>query len=73
MVAHFKNYIPINIIPNKLKKENIDLEIDEIVNDKDFEKSDTKMETFKSIGEIKYPQKIEDGGIIILDDLSEKN
>ena len=46
--------------------------IGEIVNNNDFEKSDSKIETYESIEELKFPQKYEDGGIIILDDLNEK-
>ena len=46
--------------------------IDEIVINKDFEKSDTEIETYESIELLKFPQKYEDGGIIILDDLNEK-
>ena len=46
--------------------------IDEIVINKDFEKSDTEIETYESIELLKFPQEYEDGGIIILDDLNEK-
>ena len=46
--------------------------IEEIVNKKDFEKSDTEIETYKIIEELKFPQEYEDGGVIILDDLNEK-
>ena len=45
---------------------------EEIVNNKDFEKSDTEIETYESIEELKFPQGYDDGGIIILDDLNEK-
>ena len=31
------------------------------------------METCESIEQLKFPQEYEDGGIIILDDLNEKN
>ena len=55
-----------------MKEENIDIVIDEIVKNKDFEKSDTEIETNESIEEIKFPQEYEDGGIIILDALNEK-
>ena len=44
----------------------------EIVNKKDFEKSDTEIETYESIEELKFPQEYDDGGIIILDDINEK-
>ena len=50
----------------------IDAVIEEIVNIKDFEKSDTEIETNESIEELKFPQENDDGGIIILDDLNEK-
>ena len=46
--------------------------IEEIVNNKDFEKSDIEIETNESIEELKFPQEYDDGGIIILDDLNEK-
>ena len=45
---------------------------EEIVNIKDFEKSDTEMETYESIEELKFPRENVDGGIIKLDDLNEK-
>ena len=41
LIKCFSNYIPINIIPNFLNVEDIDLVIHEIVNFKDPEKSDT--------------------------------
>ena len=72
LIKCFINYIPINIIPNILNEEDIDLVIEEIVNNKDFEKSDTEIETYESIEELKFPQEYDDGGIIILDDLNEK-
>ena len=46
--------------------------IEEVINNKDFEKSDTEIETYDSIEEIKYPQEYENNSIIILDDLNEK-
>ena len=48
--------------------------IEEIVNNKDFEKLVAEIETYESIEELKFPQEYNDGGrgIIILDDLSEK-
>ena len=45
----FTNYIPIQIIPNILNEEKIDTLLEEIVNNKDFEKSDTEIETYESI------------------------
>ena len=67
----FSNYKPINIIPNILNEEDIDIVIEEIVNDKDVEKSDTDIETYDSIEELKNPQEY-DVGIIILDVLNEQ-
>ena len=46
--------------------------IDEVINNKDFEKSDTEIETFNSIEELRFPQEYENNSIIILDDLNEK-
>ena len=72
LINCFSNYIPIHIIPNILNEEDIDIVIDEVVNTKDFEKSDTKTETFDNIEELKYPQEYEYSSFIILDDLNEK-
>ena len=66
------NYIPINIIPDILNEEDIDIVIEEIVKNKDFQKRDTEKETYESIEELKFPQEYEDGGIITLDDLNGK-
>ena len=60
-----------NIIPNTLEEEDVDLVIDEINKDYDFEKTDTEMETYDSIEEPKYPPQ-QDSGIIVLDNLKEK-
>ena len=68
----FSNYIPINIIPKILYEENIDVVIEEIINNKDFEKSDTEIETYESVEEFKNPQEYDDGGIVITDDLNEE-
>ena len=46
--------------------------LEEIVNIKDFEKSETGIETYESIEELKFPREFEDGGNIILDVLNEK-
>ena len=43
-----------------------------LVNNKDFKKSDTEIETCESIDELKEPQEYEDSGVIILGDLNEK-
>ena len=72
IIKCFSIYIPINIIPNILNEEDIDVAIDEIVNNKDFEKSITEKETYESIEELKFPQEFENNNIIILDDLNDK-
>ena len=43
-----------------------------IVNNKDFEQTDTETEKYESIEELKIPQEYEDGYIVILDDPNEK-
>ena len=68
----FSNYIPNNIIPNILNEEDIDVVIEEIVNNKDFKKSDTEIEPYESIEELKFPKEYENNSIIILDDLNQK-
>ena len=72
LIKCFSNYIPIHIILNILNEEDNDVVIDEIVNNKDFEKSNIEIETFNNIEELKYPQDYETNSIIILDDLNEK-
>ena len=52
----FTNYTPINIIPNIFYENDFDVVIDEIVKNKDFEKSDTEIQTYVRIEELKYPQ-----------------
>ena len=72
LIKCFSNHIPIHIIPNILNEEDIDIVIDEIINNKDFEKSDIEIETYDNIEELKFPQGYENNSIIILDDLNEK-
>ena len=72
LIECFSNYIPINIIPNILNEEDSDIVIDEILNKKDIEKSNAEIETYESIEELKYPQENDQGSVIILDDLNEK-
>ena len=72
IIKCFSNYIPIHKIPNILNEEDIDVVIEELINNKDFQKSDTEIETFGNIEELRFPQGYEDGGKIILDDLNEK-
>ena len=68
----FSKYIPIHIIPNILNEVDIDIAIDEIVNNKDFQKSDTEIETYDSTEELKFPQENENNSRIILDNLNQK-
>ena len=72
LIKCFSNYIPIHIIPNILHEEDIDIVIEEIVNNKDFEKSVIEIETFDNIEHLKFPQDYENNSIIILDDLNQK-
>ena len=72
VIKRLNNYIPIKIFQNILNEEDIDIVIKEIVNNKGFEKSDSELETYERIEELKFPQEYDDGGNIILDDLNEK-
>ena len=72
IIKSFTNYIPIHIIPNNLNEQDIDVVIDELCNDTDFQKSHTEIETYESIEELKFFQDNVDGGSIILDDFNEK-
>ena len=70
----FTNYIPYHIIPNIINEENIDIIIDEVVNTKDFQKSDTEIETYESIERLKFPENYnsDQSIVIILDYLNQK-
>ena len=72
LIKCFSNYIPVQIIPNILNEGDIDIVIDEIVNNKDFKKSNTEIETFDNIEDLKFPQDFENNSIINLDDLNQK-
>ena len=72
LIKCFSNYIPIHMLPNILNEEDIDIVIDEIVINKNFENSVTEIETFDNIEELKFPQEYENNSIIILDDLNKK-
>ena len=72
LIKSFTNYIPIHISPNISDEEDIDIVIDEIVNNKDFEKPDTEIETYESIKDLKFPQEFENNSKIILDDINQK-
>ena len=41
LIKCFSNFIPFHILPNILYEQDIDVIIEEIVNNKDFQKSDT--------------------------------
>ena len=45
----FSLYIPITIIPNILNEEDIDVVTEELVNNKECQKSDTEIETYESL------------------------
>ena len=68
----FSSYIPVLIIPNILNEEDIDVVIEEIVNIQGLQKSNTEIETYDKIEDLKFPQEYENNSIIILDDLNEK-
>ena len=70
----FNNYILINLILNILSEEDIDLVNNEILKDEEFNDSDTEIESYKSIDELKHPQQCDCDQpiVIILDDLNEK-
>ena len=72
LIKCFSKYIPIHIIPNILNEVDIDTVIDEKIRNKDFGKPDTEIETYESRKELKFSQEYDGGGIIILDDLNEK-
>ena len=75
LILCFNAFLPLHVIQNILNEnisiENLDSIINELINDPDFESSEIEIETYDSIEELKYPQDYE-GGIIILDDLNEK-
>ena len=68
IIKCFSIYIPIHIIPIILNVEDIDIVIEEVINNKDFEKSNTEIETYESIEDLKFPQDYENNSIILLDD-----
>ena len=55
-----------------MNEEDIDIVIEEIVNNKDFEKSLTEIETFHNIEDFKFPQEHENNSNIILEDLNQE-
>ena len=53
LIKCFSNYMPIHLFPKILNEDVIDLVIKEIVNNKEFEKSVTEIETYEPIEELK--------------------
>ena len=72
LIKSFNNYIPINKISEILNEEELDILIEKIIADKDFQKSNIELEVFDNIEELKYPQEYENNSILILDDLNQK-
>ena len=72
LIKSFSNYIPIHKILNLLNEGDIDIATEELFNNKVFKKSNTEIEPYGSIEELKYPREYEDGGIIILQDFNEE-
>ena len=72
LIKCLSNYIPIHIIPIILNEEDKDVVIEELVNKKDFEKSNTEIENYEMIEKMKFPQEYENNSNIILDDLNQK-
>ena len=64
--------MPVHIIPNILNEEDVDIVFEEMVKNKDFEKSNTEIEAFDNIEELRFPEEYENNSNIILDDLNEK-
>ena len=56
LIKCFSNYIPFHIFPNILNEEDIDIVIEEVINNIDIEKTDTELETYGSIEELKFTQ-----------------
>ena len=65
LIKCFSYYIPIDKIPKILNEEDIDIVIEELINNRDFERSDTEIETFDNIEELKFPREYENNSIII--------
>ena len=64
LVKWFSNYIPIHTIPNILNDEDIDIVMNELVNNKNFQNSDKEIEIIDNIEELKFPQEYEDGVLL---------
>ena len=68
------NFLPIISVQNIFNEEDLDVIIEEIGNNENFEKSELQIETHQSIEEMKYPQEFESDFSILttIDDLGEK-
>ena len=64
IIKCFSNYIPMPIIPNILNEDDIDLVFEEVINEKDYKKSYTEIETYESIEELKFPHEYENNRIL---------
>ena len=71
----FSNYKSKNVFPSILIEEDSCLVFDQIVNAKDFEKSQREIETYESKEELKHPQEYDTKNPIvkIQDDKNERN
>ena len=49
LIKCFSNYIPIHIIPKILNEEDIDVVIEKLVKNKDFEQSDTDLKLMNQL------------------------
>ena len=65
LIKCFSSYIPIHINSNISNEVDIDIVIDEIFNNKNFEKSDTEIETYDNLEELRYPQEYEDEEVLL--------
>ena len=74
MFKCFNNYIQFSIIPIILNEEDIDLVIDEIVNDENFEITAGEMESYDKKKELIFPQEQDSNQpiVFVLEDLKEK-
>ena len=58
LIECFSICMPFHLITHILNEKYIDIIIEEIVNIKDFEKSDTQIETYESIEELEFSSRI---------------
>ena len=55
IIKCFSNFMRTHMIPNILNDKNIDVVIEEIVSNKDFEKSDIEIEIYESKEDLNFP------------------